>query len=161
MIQFKLLFRSALLLSALSLPVLFSGCDRDDDDDTPTNYTLSGNASAANEFPALSTTTYPGTGTITGTYNPNSKLLTYTISWTGLSGAPTAAHFHGPALPGANASPVVTLALNGAGATGTLSGSTTLDATQEADLLAGKWYYNLHTVARGPGEIRGQVAATR
>jgi len=32
-----------------------------------------------------------------------------------------------------------------------------LTDTQAADLLAGKWYFNIHTEANRPGEIRGQV----
>ena len=28
---------------------------------------------------------------------------------------------------------------------------------QAADLMAGKWYFNVHTEAHKPGEIRGQV----
>jgi hypothetical protein len=36
-----------------------------------------------------------------------------------------------------------------------------LDDTQEADLLAGKWYYNIHTTFKGAGEIRGNMTAMR
>ncbi|HZX84937.1 MAG TPA: CHRD domain-containing protein, partial [Reyranella sp.] len=28
---------------------------------------------------------------------------------------------------------------------------------QAADLAAGRWYFNIHTAANPPGEIRGQV----
>jgi hypothetical protein len=38
-----------------------------------------------------------------------------------------------------------------------IKGSATLTAAQAADLLAGKWYVNLHTAANGGGEIRGQA----
>jgi hypothetical protein len=32
-----------------------------------------------------------------------------------------------------------------------------LTDAQAADLLAGRWYVNVHTDANKPGEIRGQV----
>jgi CHRD domain len=38
-----------------------------------------------------------------------------------------------------------------------IKGSAVLTATQAADLLAGKWYVNLHTAINLAGEIRGQV----
>jgi hypothetical protein len=38
-----------------------------------------------------------------------------------------------------------------------IKGTATLTAAQSADLLAGKWYVNLHTAANGGGEIRGQA----
>ncbi len=36
-------------------------------------------------------------------------------------------------------------------------GETALSDSQTADLLAGKWYVNIHTKANPGGEIRGQV----
>jgi hypothetical protein len=32
-----------------------------------------------------------------------------------------------------------------------------LTDAQAADLMAGRWYVNVHTAANGGGEIRGQV----
>jgi hypothetical protein len=43
---------------------------------------------------------------------------------------------------------------------GSFSGTATITDTQEADLLAGLWYVNIHTTTSSGGEIRGQVAAT-
>ena len=42
-----------------------------------------------------------------------------------------------------------------------ITGSATLTDVQAADLMAGKWYFNLHTAAHPGGEIRGQVSLTR
>ncbi len=44
--------------------------------------------------------TTSASGTISGTYNKNTNILLYTITWNGLSAAPSAMHFHGPADPG-------------------------------------------------------------
>ncbi len=41
--------------------------------------------------------------------------------------------------------------------TSPVSGQATLTDAHAADLLAGRWYINLHTAANPGGEIRGQV----
>src|ERR1043166_202831 len=43
------------------------------------------------------------TGNAAVTYDTASKQVTWRITYSGLSGTPTAAHFHGPAAPGVNA----------------------------------------------------------
>src|SRR5262249_18806988 len=48
-----------------------------------------------------------GTGKASVTYDTKSKKLSWVVTYSGLSGEPTAAHFHGPAAPGKNAGPVV------------------------------------------------------
>jgi hypothetical protein len=154
MIQQKRWF--PLLTIALStLLLVTASCDDDDDDDGPkTEYNLSGNATGAQEVPAVTT---PGTGTLNGTYNNTTNLLTYSINWTNIKAAPTMMHFHGPAPAGANASPVITITGFTAAATGSVSGNATLTEAQETDLLNGLWYYNLHTPNHPGGEIRAQV----
>ena len=42
-------------------------------------------------------------------------------------------------------------------ATSPVEGSATLTDAQAADLVAGKYYVNIHTAANPGGEIRGQV----
>jgi hypothetical protein len=42
---------------------------------------------------------------------------------------------------------------------GVFSGTATISATQETQLLGGLWYINIHSTFRTGGEIRGQVAA--
>jgi hypothetical protein len=96
-----------------------------------------------------------GTGTVTATYDTASKKFTYTVSYSGLTGPATAAHFHGPAAAGANAPPVIPIPATALASP--IKGDTTLTDAQAADLAAGKWYFNVHTAAHGPGEIRGQV----
>ena len=118
--------------------------------------------SAANEVPALNTTTFSGTGVVTGSYDASTKMLTYNVTWNGLSGTATLAHFHGPALSGVIAGVVVPFTLVNNGNSGSASGTYTMkDATQESEFLAGKWYANVHTATNGGGEIRGQVSVTQ
>ena len=66
----------------------------------------------------------------------------------------TAGHFHGPAAAGANAG--VVLPFSGSLAS-PIEGNATLTEAQMADVVAGRWYANLHTAANPGGEIRGQV----
>jgi len=96
-----------------------------------------------------------GTGTVTATYDTASKKFTYTVTYSGLTGPATAAHFHGPAAAGANAPPVVPVPATALASP--IKGEKTLTVAQAADLAPGKWYFNVHTAAHAPGEIRGQV----
>jgi hypothetical protein len=98
--------------------------------------------------------TAKGSGMLEATYDPASKKLTYTVTYKDLSGPATAAHFHGPADAKANAGIVVPV--TGA-VTSPIKGEATLTDAQAADLAAGRWYFNIHTAAHPPGEIRGQV----
>ena len=95
-----------------------------------------------------------GTGVVNASYDTTSKKLTWTITYSGLSGPATAAHFHGPAAPDANAPPVVPISGN---LKSPIEGNATLTAPQASDLQAGRWYFNLHTAAHKDGEIRGQL----
>jgi hypothetical protein len=150
-------FLSSLAAIAIAGSLFVTACDKDDDDDDNNKsvYSLSGNASGAQEVPAVTTS---ATGTITGSYNKQSKQLTYTINWTGLSGDVTVAHFHGPADPGESAGPLQDIAITTNGASGSTSGTVTASDALHDALLDGEVYYNLHTAAYPDGEIRGQVA---
>lgn len=97
-----------------------------------------------------------GTGAVTATYDTASKKLSWTGDYTGLTGTITAVHFHGstpPSPPARNSAVVVpTLATSSP-----FEGSAILTDDQAADLLAGHWYFNIHTAAYPAGEIRGQM----
>ncbi|WP_407180133.1 CHRD domain-containing protein [Bradyrhizobium sp. STM 3562] len=99
-------------------------------------------------------TTSTGTGTADIDYDPASKKLSWTLTYSGLTGPATAAHFHGPAEAGKNAG--VAVAIPNA-TSSPAKGSATLTDAQAADLEAGKYYVNVHTAANPGGEIRGQV----
>jgi hypothetical protein len=99
-------------------------------------------------------TTSAATGSAELDYDPASKKLSWKLTYSGLSGPPTMAHFHGPAEAGKNAGVAVPIPNVG---TSPVSGSATLTDAQAADLVAGKYYINIHTAANPGGEIRGQV----
>jgi CHRD domain len=108
--------------------------------------------SGAAEVPANAS---GGTGTLDATLDKSTSVLKWKVTYSGLTGPATMAHFHGPAMPGSNTKPVVPFA----SAANPIEGSATLTPDQIADLMAGKWYVNVHTAANPGGEIRGQVMA--
>ena len=92
-------------------------------------------------------------------YTRDTKTLTYTIRWQGLTGNVTAAHIHGQAPIGYAAPVLQTFTTTGLTSTGTLSGTMLFDGTifKEQDLLNGVYYINIHTATYPNGEIRGQI----
>ena len=105
------------------------------------------------EVPAVNS---KGTGTARLTLDTTSKKLTWTVNYSNLSGPPTMAHIHGPGQPGENAGVVIDLAPGGV-KKGPMTGTATLTDAQINDLLAGKYYVNVHTEQNQGGEIRGQL----
>jgi len=153
--KLKLISFSLLAASVLSLGLI--SCENDDEEGNQP-YTLSGPASGSQEVPPVTTS---ATGNITGTLDVQNKTVNYTISWNGLSGNMTMMHFHGPAPAGQNAPPIFTLPVL-PGTSGTTSGSiSNIPDTTIQHFLNGRIYYNIHTTANQPGEIRGQVTASR
>jgi hypothetical protein len=96
------------------------------------------------------------TGKVDATLDTDTKVFTWSITYDGLSGAPTGAHFHGPAAADATADPVAPIPDDKL-ATSPITGEATLDDAQIGDLQAGMWYFNVHTEKFPDGEIRGQV----
>ena len=107
----------------------------------------------ANEVPANAS---KGSGTADVTYDPGSRLLTWRVVYSGLTGPATMGHFHGPAELSKNAPVVIPFAK----VDSPIEGSATLTDAQAADLAAGKYYINVHTAENKGGEIRGQVVTT-
>jgi hypothetical protein len=108
----------------------------------------------ASEVPAVQTA---GKGTVTATYDPATKVLTWEGNFSGLTGPATAAHFHGPAEAGKNAAPEIWISEKGQGLSSPFKGQATLTDAQADDLQKGMLYANVHTEANKGGEIRGQV----
>jgi hypothetical protein len=142
----------------LTAATLSWSCSKSSSNNTNGTYTISGNASGANESPAVTTN---ATGALTGTFDPNTNTLQYTITWANLTDSAIAAHFHGPAGIGANANVEIPIVLNTRNPSGTASGTVVMSASQVTDLLGGNLYWNVHSKTHPGGEIRGQVVATR
>lgn len=105
----------------------------------------------ANEVPPAGSN---ASGQVDAMLDRSTNLLRWQFSYTDLSGQPTAGHFHGPAPADANAGVVVPFL---GPLTSPMSGRAILTAAQVADLMAGKWYANIHTAEFPGGEIRGQM----
>jgi hypothetical protein len=96
-----------------------------------------------------------GHGIVEANFDTTSKTLTWTATYAELSGPVTMAHFHGPAPVGQNAKPQVPVDKGALGSP--MKGQATLTDQQITDLMAGQWYFNIHTAENPSGEIRGQV----
>jgi len=157
----SLLMSSIKSISMLLLTVLvLSGCKKDEAEEPVSlikkvNVTLSG----AQEVPAVVTN---GTGTAEISYDPTMKMISYKINWQlGNSAATTTnMHFHGSENGSDAVSSPVAIGITGfaPGSTGSTSGMTVaLTSAQEAQLLAGKWYINIHSSTVPSGELRGNI----
>jgi hypothetical protein len=117
--------------------------------------------------PTPATTNATGSFRITAT--SNSSLLTYELTFTGLSSPVTAAHIHGPARDTTTAESLATLTLvkDVSGTSGSAQGSVDLrqsiTSTVSGDSLYGLLrarllYVDVHSVDKTDGEIRGQIS---
>jgi hypothetical protein len=145
MLNLRAALQSVLLATLVALP----GCKMPSA--ASGSSTLTASLSGASEVPAVKS---DANGTVEATLDRKTNVLSWTVTYSGLSGPATAGHFHGPAAAGQNADVVVPLEGSLASP---IKGTTTLTTEQAADLMAGKWYVNLHTAAHANGEIRGQV----
>jgi hypothetical protein len=134
-------------LLGLFLVTLVMGCKDDNEKMTPDTVvtaTLAGSA----EVPANVSTS---TGKVDGTFNEDTKILMLNITYTGFT--PVAWHIH-KAAAGTNGGVIFNM---GTTFSSPFMYTQTLNAEQEADLKAGLYYVNLHSVTYPNGEIRGQL----
>ena len=110
--------------------------------------------SGASSVPPVETS---GTVTADLTYDPATRVVTWRITYSGLSSPTTMAHFHGPATQGKNAPVVIWLTTQGSPPGNPITGQATLTPEQAQQFVAGDWYVNVHTESHPAGEIRGQV----
>ena len=150
---------TAFLLS-LSIFIIFS-CGKSTEETEKENiyYGRALPMTGAQETPPVTTS---ATGSIDANYNRLTKTLSYTVTFSGLSGNATAAHIHGLGEVGVKADPIQTFTFP-AKTSGTYSGSLLVDGVKivEEYLLAGRYYINIHTAANTQGEIRGQLILTK
>ena len=109
---------------------------------------LTASADGSQEVPPV---TNAFSGSATFTYDANAG----TISWSIVHNVTnaTAAHIHGPALPGMNAGVLVNLG----SATSPMSGTASISPADAAFLLDGMAYLNIHSPTFMSGAIRGQI----
>jgi CHRD domain len=99
-----------------------------------------------------------GSGSANLTYDASTRVVTWNITFSGLSSQATMAHFHGPAATGKNAGVKLWLSQKGTmEATSPISGQATLSPDDAKMFEAGDMYINVHTKTNPNGEIRGQV----
>jgi CHRD domain-containing protein len=108
----------------------------------------------AQQVPPVQTT---GSGTADLSYDPATRMLTWSVTYSGLTGPATMAHFHGPAAEGKNGPVAIWLSKKGEPVESPIKGEATLTPEQAQQFSAGEWYINVHTQAHPGGEIRGQV----
>ncbi len=152
--------RSLKLIAALFVfSLVFLSCDKESYLE-PEEYAGATNMSGSQEVPAVTTN---ASGTIRVTYSQRSKILSYIVTFIGLSGNPTGAHIHGLAERGVNAGVLQSFSGFPAATIGSYSGTLFIDGVKftEENLLAGKYYINIHTAANTGGQIRGQIELTK
>lgn len=94
-------------------------------------------------------------GQLKASYNTISKVLKWHVSYSGLSGTATMAHFHGPATTRQNADVIIPIKPDALKSP--IEGTEKLTKEQEKQLLLGHWYFNIHTEKHPGGEIRTQL----
>jgi CHRD domain len=109
--------------------------------------------SGAQQVPAV---TSPGSGTANFTFDPATRILTWSITYAGLSSPATMAHLHIGAA-GKNGPIAIWLSKRGVPPTSPITGSAKLTPAQAKQFAAGDWYVNLHSKDHPAGELRGQV----
>jgi hypothetical protein len=119
--------------------------------------TFKADLKGSSEVPSNTTS---GTGSATVTLDSAANTITWNVSFSGLTGAATAVHIHGPAPVGKNAGVMVWLSTKGQPASSPVSGSAPITAAQAADMTNGQCYVNVHTAANPGGEIRGQLMSS-
>lgn len=98
------------------------------------------------------TTNATGYGSVV--VNPTTRSITGSITFTGMTA--TAAHIH-PGAAGTNNAPLITMTVDNTTHSATIPAGTVLTQTQYDDLLAGNFYFNVHSSMNTGGEIRGQI----
>jgi len=95
-----------------------------------------------------------GNGRAEVQFNSATHLLTWKVTYGGLTGPAVGAHIHGPAAAGQNAGVMIPFTAVDAQP---IVGQATITPAQASELAAGRLYVNIHTAQSPGGEIRGQL----
>ena len=171
----KLTVLTSLLFSSV---IMLTSCEPDAEIKKTTDFQKTGIIlSGAKETPANSSTAL---GSMDVFYTRDTRILTYTVRWSGLTDSLLLMHIHGSSPSGFNAAVIQSIIVpatpNGTVGNGifpqktsvgklTYAKSGIISATllvdgvfiKEQDLLNGLFYMNIHTNAYPGGEIRGQI----
>lgn len=145
----KFITYALLIISA----ILISGCVKTSNSLPPNTVAFTATLLGTGETPSNAST---ANGLASFTYNSTTYILTGIIEFEGFATATTAAHIHKGAV-GVNGSPVFTIEDTGPFTSPISFTSPALTTSQIADLMAGNYYVNIHTVGYPDGEIRGQL----
>jgi hypothetical protein len=111
---------------------------------------LSAELSGANEVPPHGG---DASGMAEATLDTETRSLTFSISYEGLSGPAIGAHIHGPVGAAGNAGIMIPFSTTQS----PIEGSAELSEAQMKDVLDGLTYVNIHTQQHPGGELRGQL----
>jgi hypothetical protein len=166
----KLIKLTALTSLAFALLAGTSSCEKNAEKKKTTDYEKKDiPMTGAQETPAVPSTAL---GSMDVFYSKETRTLSYTVRWSGLTDSVMLMHVHGLAPTGYAAGVVqnIVTASNSiypqktAGKytyhkSGSLSGTLLADgvAVKEQDILNGMYYINIHTTVYPGGEIRGQI----
>jgi CHRD domain len=166
----RLIRLTALSLLVFAFALNMVSCEPDDEIKSTQEYIRTGIVmSGAQETPANPS---PALGSMDVTYNKGSKILSYKVTWQGLTDSVMLMHIHGVAPTGFSTGVVQNIVTPSNGLypqktnnkytflkSGTISNTLTVDGVKvkEEDLLNGYYYMNIHTTNYPGGEIRGQI----
>lgn len=137
-----------LLLPLLLISTVIFACKKSQKV-TDTVYKYDVTLSGANEVPPNASA---ATGKFVGSYTKSTRVLAFTLSYSGITATDWHIHKGAPGVSGqveVSLNPVVP---------SPLQTSVTLTPTQEVDLLSGNFYVNIHSADFPGGEIRAQLA---
>lgn len=158
-----------LRISALALgaSLFFTACKRDTEFTKITEFRKNGIAmTGALNVPQTPST---GLGTMDISYSKETRILTYNLNWSGLTGAVTSAAVMGPApsgfpsgsvLQNFSTSRIVPCSRVSTTSCGSYTGTLLVDGVvvKEETVMSGVYYITLRTAAYpATGEIRGQI----
>jgi hypothetical protein len=163
--------QTALSLLVLAFILSFSSCEKDSEKDKVTLYSKSGIVmSGGQETPPNPST---AVGSMDVSYSKAAKVLSYKVTWSGLTDSVLLMHIHGLAPTGFATGVVQNIVTPSGGIfpqktggkftfskSGTISGTLIVDGVKvkEENLLNGLYYMNIHTTTYPAGEIRAQIS---